>query len=124
MPTPTTDPHSEEEIQFTNASPSTAHGPGFWPPTSLNEEKMESIEDDDGDKLLMMPKSPQTWMTPNEAETFHLHPNHQRNPEMPQQELLVPTAVMPVTMRSWKIQTMDPQMLQTILLILQKLTSL
>jgi hypothetical protein len=50
MPTPTTELLSEEEIQFTTAPPSHAPGSTFWSPTSLSEEKMEGIEDDDGDE--------------------------------------------------------------------------
>ena len=50
MSSPIADPHSEEEIQFTNASSSPASGPGFWNPTAINEEKMEVEDDDDVDE--------------------------------------------------------------------------
>ena len=49
MSSPTTDPPSEEEIQFTTSS-SPVPAPGFWPPPSIHEEKMEGVEDDDGDE--------------------------------------------------------------------------
>jgi hypothetical protein len=49
MPTPITDPNTEEGIQF-NATPSPPV-PGFWACLSgLSEEKMEAIEDD-GDQF-------------------------------------------------------------------------
>ena len=50
MSSPIADPHSEEEIQFTNASSAPASGPGFWNPTAINEEKMEVEDDDDVDE--------------------------------------------------------------------------
>jgi hypothetical protein len=52
MPTPAESP-TEEEIQFATAAPSpTPTGPGVWACLSgLSEEKMEDIEDEDGDKF-------------------------------------------------------------------------
>jgi hypothetical protein len=123
MSTPHTDPHSEEEIQFTTAPPSHTPGSGFWPPTSISEEKMEGIEDEDGDEPFTMPRS-QIQMIPNKTEPYPLHQKLQRNPEMPQQVLQAPTAVMLKTMRSWKTQMMNPLVFQNPSLTLPKLTSL
>jgi hypothetical protein len=53
MPTPPSDHHTEEEIQFTTAAPSPAPpGPGFWSRLlGRSEEKMQGVEDEDGDQF-------------------------------------------------------------------------